>query len=179
MPGSPSGRDAPFYGIGSRVTSFAYSIAFDALLWLGIPTLIYGGVLLLGTLLVSRRVGKQKAWAFGAPAVGGVLAIALMLGLFAGIGGLIVGEESVTMGDTFIGWGRLLLTFLYLLIVVVSSLVARRLAARAGLDRNKLTAAVAAATFFFVAISSPFSSIVNACQVGHAVLINASVQCER
>ena len=155
------------------------SLIADVLLFVGLPALVYGALIAIGVWVVGRRLGCGMALAVGVPALLGVLLIALALGLFAGIGGVIVGGGEVPVEDGFVGWGRLVLTGLYALAIGISAIIGRRIAARVGMNRARVTAAVVAATFFFVVISAPFSSIVNACHVGHAVLVAADVQCNR
>ena len=155
------------------------SLIADVLLLVGLPALVYGGLIALGVWVVGRRIGRRTALAVGVPVLLGIALNALALGLFAGIGAEIVAGREVPVEDGLVGWGRLVLVGLYALAICGSALVGRRIASRVGINRARATAAIAAATFFFVIISAPFSSIVNACHVGHAVLVAADVQCNR
>lgn len=157
----------------------AQSLIADVLLLIGLPALAYGALITIGIWAFRRRAGSAKALAVGVPALLGIVLIALALGLFAGIGSAMVTAREVPVEDGFAGWGRLVLAALYALAICVSALVGGHAAARAGMSRRRVAAAVAAATFFFVIISAPLSSIVNACHVGHAVLVAADVQCRR
>lgn len=162
---------------GLDALPLARSLALDAFLWLGIPTLVYGGVLALGSLAVGRRIGRGPALAFGLPAVLGVTLIGLALGLFAAIGAELVAGGDDPTSDAFVGWGRFVLVGVYLLSVVVAMVLSRVVALRARVSVARYVAAVATAVFFFVIVSAPFSSYVNACHVGDSILINADVTC--
>ncbi|MGI9657912.1 MAG: hypothetical protein ACR2OD_03305 [Gaiellaceae bacterium] len=156
----------------------AASVSRDIIVWIGIPTLVYGAVLAGGWWILSRRSNRAQGAAFGAPALGAVLLIALALSLFAAIG-TDVAEGRNPNADSFVGWGRMILVGLYGLVVVVAALTARALARRPGAGGVKVASAAIVAVFVFVVISAPFSAVVNACHVGNPILINAQVNCSQ
>lgn len=157
-------------------TALAASLSRDTIVWIGIPTIVYGSVLSAGWWVLSRRAGKAQGRAFGLPSLGAVVLIAVALSLFAAIGtGVAEGRDP--NADSFVGWGRIILVGLYAAVVLVAVLSARLLARRPGAGGVKIVTAAVMATFAFVVISAPFSAYVNACHVGNAILINAQVNC--
>ncbi|MEZ5099139.1 MAG: hypothetical protein R3C15_04925 [Thermoleophilia bacterium] len=162
---------------GLDALPLARSLGLDAFMWLGIPTLVYGGVLALGALAVGRRLGRGSALAFGLPSVLGVALIGLALALFAAIGAELVAGGDDPTSDAFVGWGRFVLVGAYVLSVALAMLLGRIVALRAHVSVARYVAAVATAVFFFVIVSAPFSSYVNACHVGDSILITADVSC--
>ena len=159
-------------------TPIAASVSRDIIVWIGIPTFVYGLVLAAGWWLLSRRSNRAQGAAFGVPALGAVLLIALALSLFAAIG-TDVAEGRDPNADSFVGWGRMILAGLYVLVVVIAALTARMLARRPGAGGVKVASAAIVAVFGFVVISAPFSAVVNACHVGNPILINAQVNCSQ
>ena len=156
----------------------AASFTRDAVVWIGIPTLAYSSVLGWGWWVLSRRMGRAQGAAFGVPTLGAVVLLALALSLFAAIGtGVAEGRDPNS--DSFVGWGRIILVGLYALVVVLAALSARVLARRPGAGGVKVASAAIVAVFVFVVISAPFSSVVNACHIGNAILINAQLNCDQ
>lgn len=154
----------------------AASLARDTFVLLGVPALVYAGVVAAGAWAVGRRIGRARGTSFGLPAVGGVLLTAAALSAFAGFGSLVADGGDPTT-DAFVGWGRIVLVFIYAGVVIGSALTARSLARRVGASAGRYAAIAAVTVFFFVWISAPFASIVNACHVGDAILINTTVNC--
>jgi hypothetical protein len=154
----------------------AASLSRDAIVWIGIPTLVYGAVLVFGWWVLSRRMNPAQGRAFGLPSLGAVVLLGLALSLFAAIG-TDVAEGRDPNADSFVGWGRIILVGLYAAVVVTAALTARFLARRPGAGSVKIASAAVVATFAFVILSAPFSAYVNACHIGNAILINAQVNC--
>ena len=154
----------------------AASVSRDTIVWIGIPTLVYAAVLACGWWVLSRRASRAQARAFCVPSLGGVILLGLALSLFAAIGAG-VAEGRDPNADSFVGWGRIILVGLYALVVLLAALSARILARRPGGGGVKIVSAAVVATFVFVVLSAPFSSYVNACHIGNAILINAQVNC--
>lgn len=154
----------------------AASLSRDVVVWLGIPSLVYGGVLAAGWWVLSRRASPAQGAAFGVPTLGAVFLLAIALSLFAAIGtGVAEGRDP--NADSFVGWGRIILVGLYAAVVTLAALTARVLARRPGAGGVKTVSAAVVAVFVFVVISAPFSSVVNACHIGNAILINAQLNC--
>ncbi len=152
------------------------SLARDAFVWLGIPALVYGGILTGGAWLLARRESRAQALAFGAPSVGAVVTVALALSLFVAIGAGIA-EGTDPNGPGFVGWGRTVLVGLYAAIMVVAAIAAHFLSIRPGGGGVKIASVAVVAAFLFVAISAPFSAYMNACHIGNAILVNSESNC--
>ena len=156
----------------------AASLSRDIVVWLVAPALVYGGVLAFGWWILSRRSNPAQGVAFGMPTLGAVFLLTLALALFAVVG-TDVAEGRDPNADSFVGWGRIILAGLYAAVVVLAALSARLLARRPGAGGVKVASAAVVAVFVFVVISAPFSSVVNACHIGNAILINAQVNCKQ